>query len=110
MDFDEYQTIAYSTAIYPKADGLPLAYPALGLVGEAGEVAEKVKKLARDHKGILSYEYRDEIIRELGDVLWYISAIANDMGVPLSTVVEANIRKLADRRRRSTLQGEGDAR
>lgn len=110
MTFDEYQEVAYTTAVYPKTDRMPLAYPALGLAGEAGEVAEKIKKLARDHKGKLTSPYREEIIRELGDVLWYISAIAWDMSVPLSKVVEVNIQKLSDRKRRSMIQGEGDSR
>lgn len=103
MTFDEYQSLAVSTAIYdPKYS---IMYPALGLTGEAGEVAEKIKKYLRDGK--LDH---NEVAKELGDVLWYIAALARDLGFTLGYVAHANIDKLKSRRDRSRLQGSGDNR
>lgn len=103
MDFNEYQEKAQKTAL-----GLAettLWYPALGLAGEAGEVAEKIKKRYRD-------QARDTtaIIRELGDVLWYLSQLATNLNIALDTVATANLEKLADRHNRGTIQGSGDTR
>ena len=78
MTFDEYQEFARSTAIYPEE--CKVTYPTLGLCGEAGEVAEKVKKNIRDGKSL------DGVGLELGDVLWYISALADDLGVTLGSL------------------------
>jgi NTP pyrophosphatase (non-canonical NTP hydrolase) len=113
-DFDHYQDDAETFAIY----NYPLIYPALGLVGEAGEVAEKVKKLVRDQKfevgsypeGFISEEDSQKIAHELGDVLWYISAIASDLGLRLSDIANQNLEKLEDRKRRNIIQGSGDNR
>lgn len=110
MTFDEYQERAYATAIYPKTEKMPLAYPTLGLAGEAGEVAEKVKKIARDCDGTISWQKRDELVKELGDVLWYLSAIATDLGVNLSEIAQTNLQKLEDRSNRDKLHGQGDNR
>ena len=77
----------------------------LGLVGEAGEVAEKVKKFYRDHE-ISS----DEIVKELGDVLFYVAALANHLGSNIQQVANANIKKLHDRRDRNKIKGSGDNR
>jgi len=103
MDFDEYQSQARATAIYPRDKAI--VYPALGLAGEAGEVAEKVKKWIRD--GNLD---RDAIIKELGDVMWYIAALSSDLGIDMSEVASQNIRKLQDRAARGKIQGSGDNR
>lgn len=102
MNFDEYQKFARSTAIYP--DECKVVYPALGLCGEAGEVAEKVKKNIRDGKSL------DGVGLELGDVLWYISALADDLGVTLEEVAKANIEKLQSRMERNKIKGDGDNR
>ena len=102
MNFDEYQKFARSTAIYP--DECKVVYPALGLCGEAGEVAEKVKKNIRDGKSL------DGVALELGDVLWYISALADDLGVTLEEVAKANIEKLQSRMERNKIKGDGDNR
>ena len=102
MNFDEYQKFARSTAIYP--DECKVVYPALGLCGEAGEVAEKVKKNIRDGKSL------DGVGLELGDVLWYISALADDLGVTLEEVAKANIEKLQSRMERNKIKGDGDIR
>ena len=107
--FDLYQDKADETAIYPNK-GDNLYYPALGLAGEAGEVCEKVKKIMRDKGGVLSEADALEISKELGDVLWYLSAIACEINVALSTVAEDNIDKLHSRKERGMLQGSGDNR
>ena len=103
MDFKEYQELAAKTAIYPKEH--KIIYPALGLSGESGEVAEKVKKFIRD--GNLD---RNALAKELGDVLWYISALARDLEIDLDDVAKLNIEKLQSRAERGTLRGSGDNR
>ena len=108
MDFDEYSEHATKTAIYP--DEYRILYPALGLCGEAGEVAEKIKKILRDNNGKMSDTQRVEVTRELGDVLWYLNAVARDIGVSLESVAMLNIAKLSSRNSRGTLQGSGDYR
>ena len=102
MNFNEYQKIARSTAIYPKE--YKVIYPALGLCGEAGEVAEKVKKNIRDGKSL------DGVGLELGDVLWYISALADDLGVTLDQVANWNVDKLQRRMKWKNIKGDGDNR
>lgn len=109
MRFSEYQTRSRETAIYPNA-GENIVYPALGLCGEAGETAEKVKKAIRDDGGTLTEERREAIAAELGDVLWYVAQLATEAGLELETIAEANLEKLASRQRRSVLQGSGDSR
>ena len=115
MTVEEYQEGAMSTAIYPDE----LIYPVLGLVGEAGEVAEKVKKYFRDNQyevmcedavAEVSAETRMEIAKELGDALWYLTAIASDIGYSLEEIAELNLNKLADRNQRGKLTGSGDNR
>ena len=82
----------------------------LGLPGEAGEVADKFKKIIRDNKGVISDEDCEKIVMELGDVLWYIALIAEYLDVPLEEVAEKNIEKLHGRLKRGTLHGAGDNR
>jgi len=108
MTFNEYQTNAVKTAIY--GTGLKVLYPMLGLCGETGEVAEKIKKVYRDKGGEFSVETVNEIQKELGDVLWYIANIANDLGISLEDVAAGNIAKLESRRQRNLFHGEGDNR
>ena len=109
MDFKEYQEEAKKTALYPNI-GNNFIYPTLGLAGEAGEVAEKIKKVIRDKEGVVDDTTREEIRKELGDVLWYISQIANELKIPLDEVAEFNIEKLKDRMERGKLHGSGDNR
>jgi NTP pyrophosphatase (non-canonical NTP hydrolase) len=109
MNFDEYQSAARQTAQYPNM-GSNFYYPTLGLAGEAGEVAEKVKKLMRDHGGVMSPERRDALKKELGDVLWYVAALCSELNLTMSEVAEHNIAKLRDRRQRDAIRGEGDNR
>jgi len=96
MNFEEYQTAASRTALYPRRMS-NLEYPTLGLAGEAGEVANIVKKIQRDHGGILNDEIRGKLKDELGDVLWYISACADELGITLTQIAEYNVEKLAQR-------------
>ncbi len=109
MNFDQYQKKVKETSIYPN-QGNNVAYAALGLTGEAGEVADKVKKLIRDSDNVLTEEKRKEMIKELGDVLWYLTALANELGVKLEEVAKRNIHKVEDRKERGVLSGEGDNR
>ncbi len=96
MKFEEYQSEASKTALYPRRLS-NLEYPTLGLAGEAGEVANIVKKIQRDHAGVITDETRGKLLDELGDVLWYISACADELGLTLTEVAEYNVDKLMKR-------------
>jgi NTP pyrophosphatase (non-canonical NTP hydrolase) len=109
MLLSDYQSRSRATAVYPHA-GDNLLYPTLGLCGEAGEVAEKIKKMVRDDDGILSDERRAALSKELGDVLWYLAQIATEADLDLETVAEENLSKLLSRRDRNVLSGSGDDR
>ena len=109
MDFKEYQKKSRKTAIYPNA-GKNFVYPVLGLTGESGEVADKIKKVIRDKSGIINRETKEELKKELGDVLWYLSQLASELKIPLSDVAEKNIEKIYDRMTRGKLGGNGDNR
>jgi NTP pyrophosphatase (non-canonical NTP hydrolase) len=109
MTFDEYQDASRKTAQYPDL-GRNLAYPTLGLAGETGEVAERIKKLYRDDGGVLTPERRDALKAELGDVLWYVAALCSELGLRMGEVAEYNVGKLRDRRNRHVIQGDGDER
>jgi NTP pyrophosphatase (non-canonical NTP hydrolase) len=109
MDFSEYQRLSRRTATYPHA-GDDMTYPALGLCGEAGEVAEKIKKTIRDDDGVLSEERRDALARELGDVLWYTAQLATEAGLDLEQIAQDNLDKLLSRQERGVLRGSGDDR
>ena len=115
MTLDEYETEAMNTAIYPGH----LIYPLLGLQGEVGELSEKVKKYFRDTTEEMelddpvvemSAELREDLAREAGDVLWYLTALVGDLGYDLEEVAAMNLKKLADRQERGHLQGSGDYR
>lgn len=103
-----YQHKALKYKKFPEEHSL--TYPALGLNGEAGEVAEKVKKIIRDKGGKLDDVDRTELIKELGDVLWYTAILADALGAPLAQVASGNIAKLEDRYRRNKIGGSGDNR
>lgn len=100
MNFSDYQSEASQTALYPRRLS-NLEYPTLGLAGEAGEVANIVKKIQRDHDGVLNDEIREKLKDELGDVLWYISACADELGLTLDEIAEYNVQKLARRHNRA---------
>lgn len=108
MKFSEYEEVIKATAIYPSTH--KILYPALGMAGEAGEVANKVKKLIRDKEHRLSEEWREQLAAEIGDVLWYCAALAKDLNMPLAKIAAKNKEKLLSRKERGTLQGSGDDR
>lgn len=109
MNFQEYQDKSRKTALYPNV-GENFVYPTLGLAGEAGEVAEKIKKVIRDKGGMIDDDTRKDIQKELGDVLWYVAQIASELDLSLDDVAEGNIKKLYDRMDRGVLKGNGDNR
>lgn len=106
MTLNEYQQKALETAIYPN----PIIYPALGMCGESGEVADKVKKVLRDNNSEFTDEKKVEIAKEMGDVLWYCATLANDLGYTLQEIAEMNYQKLHSRQLRGKLGGNGDNR
>lgn len=117
MSFAEYQLFIMKTGFYPglRAQGdepnmTGVTYCILGLTGEAGEVADKVKKILRDQGGTLTSGLRDGLIKEMGDVLWYLTALANELNVSLENVAQTNIDKIKGRTERGTRQGSGDDR
>ena len=122
MNLNEYQSKAIPLAIYPKKH--TIIYPTLGLVGEAGEVAEKIKKWLRgdlykpsgkdtftegEQKAIFNV-FKEDVAKELGDVLWYLANLANDINYSLSEIAQMNLDKLTSRKERGTLKGSGDDR
>lgn len=109
MDFPSYQEASRKTALYPDL-GKNYVYPTLGLVGEAGEVAEKIKKVLRDKGGVIDETTRVELQKELGDVLWYLSQLSVELGFSLDDVATKNIEKLQSRQQRQMLHGDGDNR
>ncbi|SDS90397.1 nucleoside triphosphate pyrophosphohydrolase family protein [Microlunatus soli] len=109
MELHDYQQAALRTARDKDAPD-EFMHLVLGLVGEAGEVAEKVKKLVRDKDSVLEQTDRESMVAELGDVMWYLAVLANFLGYSLDDVAQRNIDKLADRQRRAALSGSGDDR
>jgi len=109
MDFETYQKLSRKTAIYPDKDK-NFTYPALGLAGETGEVIEKVKKLVRDKNSIIDDATREEVKKEMGDVLWYLAQLATELKISLNEAAEKNIEKLMSRMEKGTLHGKGDDR
>lgn len=113
MDFTTYQQESRKNAVYPDI-GNNFIFPTLGLVGEAGEIAEKVKKLIRDKNtttpDMVSVEDKAEIAKELGDVLWYVSQVATEFGIELDAIAAINLEKIRSRRERDKVKGGGDNR
>lgn len=107
MTAKEYEDFMSTSKVY---ETLPIIYPALGLNGEAGEVADKVKKVLRDNKGVFSDKIKKDILKELADTLWYIWATADDMGYTLSDVFETGVKKVKERQETNTVHGSGDNR
>ena len=114
MTFNEYQLKARKTAIFPNKDknwqSYRFIYTTLGMMGEAGEVSEKVKKIWRDKGKEINDRDREEIKKELGDVLWYMSQLAWELKIDFDDVASANIKKLQSRLQRGVLHGAGDNR
>lgn len=108
MLFDDYHKEAMKNKVYGYGDNI--IYPTLGLGNEAGEVQGKVKKVLRDKDGNFDDESKKAIADELGDVLWYLTAVADDLGFSLDTIAQMNITKLTSRRERGVIKGSGDNR
>lgn len=108
MTLNEYQVLALETANYPREH--EVIYPTLGLAGEAGEVADKVKKVIRDKNGKFTDEIKFEIAKEIGDVLWYCATLSYDLGFNLEMIAEMNYAKLKSRKERGVISGNGDNR
>jgi len=109
MDFETYQKESKKTALYPNS-GNNFVYPTLGLVGESGEVADKIKKVIRDKNGIMDENTKLEIMKELGDVLWYLSQLATELDLSLDYIANENLQKLFSRMERNKIHGDGDNR
>jgi len=109
MNLNEYQTLALRTA-KPKDAKNELFHLLLGLCGEAGEIAEKAKKIVRDHDSDFSKLDKDDLKKELGDVLWHVAVVSDYFGIELEAVGDTNIKKLASRLERGVLSGSGDNR
>jgi len=114
MTFNEYQKLAISTDLWAgRREGIlsPIFLEkAFGLVGEAGEVAEKLKKLYRDHDSDLTPELKADLVKEIGDILWYVSAVLYYLEVDFDDVATANIEKILSRKERGKTKGSGDNR
>lgn len=109
MNMNDYQQTAKTTNTMSDPSLAPL-YFTLGLTGEAGEIAEKIKKIVRNHGGDFSKLDRDDIKKELGDVLWYLSMLATTFEISLDDVAQTNLSKLADRKARGVIKSTGDNR
>ena len=107
--FNQYQKRALETAVYPNI-GQNIIYPALGLTGEAGEVSELIKKMIRDDGGQLTEQRREKLLKELGDVLWYVAVVAHEAGLMLGDVAQVNLDKLARRKSEGKITGSGSER
>lgn len=116
LTINEYQARAHETASYPygtigkEAHAAPYIYPALGLAEEAGEVSGKLAKVVRDNEGVVDGEKRIEIKKELGDVCWMIAELCTCLGLELEDVMQKNLDKLASRKARGVIHGNGDNR
>lgn len=113
MSFQTYQEATLDTAVYPGAgegDLGAIVYTTLGLAGEAGEIPNKVKKILRDSGGTITKETREAISKEIGDVLWYVARLADELGYNLGYIAEENLDKLESRVARGVLGGSGDDR
>lgn len=109
MTFNEYQAESNKTAQYPKEE-LALYYLGLGIAGEAGEVAEKIKKILRNDDGVVTDEKKEEIKKELGDILWYMAQVGVVLGFDFDDVAQTNLLKLQDRLERGVIKSQGDNR
>jgi NTP pyrophosphatase (non-canonical NTP hydrolase) len=109
VNLNDYQTKALRTA-NPRDRKNELFHLLLGLCGEAGEIAEKTKKIIRDKDSDFQQLDKDDFTKELGDVLWHIAVLADYFDIPLEAVGQKNIEKLASRKQRGVIGGSGDNR
>jgi NTP pyrophosphatase (non-canonical NTP hydrolase) len=110
MTLEEYQKQALTTVITSDNEFRDLLHWVLGINGEAGEIAEKIKKIIRDKNGKVSEADKAELAKEVGDVLWYLAVFAHHLGVPFETIAKQNLDKLQSRKARGVLGGSGDNR
>lgn len=110
MKFDDYQKQALTTAKFSDEELKDIMHWVLGITGEAGEIAEKVKKIIRDKNGVFTPEDKLELSKEIGDVLWYLATLAHQLDVPFSEIANGNLEKLASRKARGVIGGSGDNR
>jgi NTP pyrophosphatase (non-canonical NTP hydrolase) len=110
MDFNEYQRRALTTASSTGDEFKDLLHWVLGINGEAGEVAEKLKKIIRDKNSEISQADKDELSKEVGDVLWYLAVFAEHLGLSFQDIAQANLDKLQSRKKRGVIGGSGDNR
>jgi NTP pyrophosphatase (non-canonical NTP hydrolase) len=109
MEINEYQENAKLTSVYPKE--YSIIYPTIGLAGECGEVCEKIKKQIRDkNSDFLNEVFKKDIIKELGDVLWYVAILASDLNITMEEIAYTNILKLNERKNNNKINGNGDNR
>lgn len=113
MTFDEYQKQALTTA-YTDPNYVDTLMDktiwAMGVAGEAGEIVEKWKKMVAYNKGEITEEFVKDMQKELGDVVWYIAVLAHSLGLSLEDVMQLNVNKLKDRKKRNVIKGSGDNR
>lgn len=111
MNFDQYAKGARETAIYPGRGELNgLLYAVIGLSGESGELCNKIKKILRDSNGHISYDIRNAIAGELGDILWYVAAVCDELDYDIDLIATLNLAKLRKRLLEGTIGGSGDNR
>lgn len=110
MTFDEYQKRAITTALFTGDEFMDLLHWTLGVGGEAGEITEKIKKIVRDKHGEINETDREDLMKEVGDVLWYLAVLARHLGYSFDEVAETNLAKLKSRQVRGKLSGKGDNR
>lgn len=110
MTFDEYQQQALTTLIEHSDPLMSKTILAMGVAGEAGEVIEKWKKIVAYKGGVVSAEDKAELGKELADVIWYIAVLAHKLGLSLDELMQQNVAKLASRKARDVIKGQGDNR
>lgn len=110
MKFDEYQQRALTTVLTTDDKFKDLLHWVLGINGESGEIAEKVKKIIRDKNGQVNDDDKQDLAKEIGDVLWYLAVFADQLGVSLDDIARQNLDKLQSRKKRGVLGGSGDNR
>lgn len=113
MEFYEFEENCHHTDVGTSAQDVMSPgwlYYVLGIAGETGELCEKIKKLFRDKGGIIDDEFKDMVKKESGDVLWYLTRLANQFDITLEEIAQANSDKLIDRMKRNVIHGDGDDR
>ncbi len=111
MELNEYQQKAAESSVYPASGTFGgVLYAVVALTGEAGEIANKTKKIMRDDHGEVGELRRMELAKEMGDVLWYLAALAGELGLTLEEIAQGNLDKVMRRKHQGTIKGDGDER